>query len=628
MVSVNRFSFARFASAWRAGLALLVVACLGSYVLLVLPGYGADPEAIEITQADILLGADSASPPPDSAAWKPVSLPDIWDVSRENASGYAWYRLQVALPAQPQGRQAIYINRLRHVGACFVNGAEVGQFGEFGTVSPGPRPQLFEFSPGLLHPGRNTIHVRLWVPPDWSGALSPVHLGPRQAMQGRMEIEAFWRVTAPACAIALLAFVAIVTLTLWLYRPKESTYAYIGLAALFRIPFAASEYVSTAPSVLGEVSVWFKDTSLMASVVLTCLFALRYGGWRLPRTERALWAWVAAFAVLCAIVRATYVAHYSSAVALWQVLNTSRLVVAFGYSLIFAIVAWRRRDGESILMAVAFTVSTALACYDQYWRVAGSIPWFPFRLVPLYLIVTWALMRRFARTLDDAEKLNTDLADRVESKRRELEANYLRLGELEKQQAVVAERARLMRDMHDGIGGQLISTLSLVEAGQASQDKVAAALRECIDDLRLAIDSLEPTDDDLVPVLGNLRYRVEPRLRAQGIELDWRVQDVPKLPYMTPQNVLNVLRILQEAFTNVLKHAGAGHVRVATRCEAGRVLIDVSDDGRGMSAAATHRGGHGLANMRRRAQALGGALLLEAGAQGTTVTLELPLAAA
>ena len=69
-----------------------------------------------------------------------------------------------------------------------------------------------------------------------------------------------------------------------------------------------------------------------------------------------------------------------------------------------------------------------------------------------------------------------------------------------------------MADMHDGIGGQLISKLSLVENGEASKEQVAAALRECIDDLRLAIDSLEPAGDDLLPVLGNLRYRLEPRL--------------------------------------------------------------------------------------------------------------------
>jgi signal transduction histidine kinase len=69
-------------------------------------------------------------------------------------------------------------------------------------------------------------------------------------------------------------------------------------------------------------------------------------------------------------------------------------------------------------------------------------------------------------------------------------------------------------------------------------------------------------------------------------------------------------------------------VSVATRCEGDRVLIDVADDGRGMADSGDRSGGHGLANMRRRAQALGGELLLKATARGTTVTLELPMGAA
>ena len=73
-----------------------------------------------------------------------------------------------------------------------------------------------------------------------------------------------------------------------------------------------------------------------------------------------------------------------------------------------------------------------------------------------------------------------------------------------------------MSDMHDGIGGQLIKTLSLVENGKAASHEVAAALQYCIDDLPLAIDSLEPTDDDLLPVLGNLRFRFEARLKQQA----------------------------------------------------------------------------------------------------------------
>jgi signal transduction histidine kinase len=132
-----------------------------------------------------------------------------------------------------------------------------------------------------------------------------------------------------------------------------------------------------------------------------------------------------------------------------------------------------------------------------------------------------------------------------------------------------------------------------------------------------------PSDDDLLPLLGNLRYRLEPRLKAGGIALDWQVRDVPKLACLTPQNVLHILRILQEALTNVLKHARAKVVRVATSSDARGVLIKISDDGQGFDEAADSRG-HGLASMRQRACAVGAELSLTSSPRGTTLSLLLP----
>ena len=231
--------------------------------------------------------------------------------------------------------------------------------------------------------------------------------------------------------------------------------------------------------------------------------------------------------------------------------------------------------------------------------------------------------RRIAQALAESQRLNAELEARVRLKQLELERQYDAVQRLSREAAVADERRRIMADMHDGIGGQLISTLSLVEGGEATPAQVAAALRECIDDLRLAIDSLEPTDHDLLPLLGNLRWRLEPRLKARGIALDWQVQDVPRLACLTPANVLHVLRILQEAFTNVIKHTGATVIRVATRVDGASVAIEVSDDGGGFDGDG-RPGGHGLGNMHRRAQALGATLAVTPSAEGTTLSLKLP----
>jgi signal transduction histidine kinase len=568
------------------------------------------PQVMEIKQADILLGAaDGAVPPSDAEDWHPVTLPDDWQVRRPEVTGVAWYRIRLDLPEPPLRGQAIFIKWLRGFGTCFVNGVDVGRFGE---VTTGDRSILYEFSPGLLHAGTNTLHVKLAV--DHLGELASVQVGDRPALVGIYEREFFVRVTLPQFCMLLSAGLGLMTFVIWLGRRHDAMFGWFTVAAL-------SFAVYVAPGLPTWMPHWVIPSLVSAPMTASLsIYCLRFAGWRWPRFEALLWG-------LSAIAPLSNVIYF-----IWDVDfipgDAGRYLLLALYTLplpLTVFIGWRLRSWESVALALGHLSNIVML------SMGGKMHGIDFSILhfmPVCLVMAFILTRRFVRSLNEAEMLNAQLAARVEAKRQELELNYKRLGELEMQQAVVAERGRLMRDMHDGIGGQLISTLSLVEAGEASPDKVAAALRECIDDLRLAIDSLEPTEDDLAPVLGNLRYRVEPRLKARGIDLDWHVSEMPRLASMTPQNVLHVLRILQEAFTNVLKHAGARHIFVATRCEGDRLLIDVRDDGRGLTDDSSKAGGRGLANMRQRAHALGGDLIVQANARGTTVTLGLPLAPA
>jgi len=90
---------------------------------------------------------------------------------------------------------------------------------------------------------------------------------------------------------------------------------------------------------------------------------------------------------------------------------------------------------------------------------------------------------------------------------------------------------------------------------------------------------------------------------------------------------LQVLRILQEALTNIVKHAGARVIRIETAADAAEVRVIVRDDGHGFapaSGAADALTGRGLVNMARRAEQLRGRVDVSSDATGTTVTLHLP----
>jgi len=105
------------------------------------------------------------------------------------------------------------------------------------------------------------------------------------------------------------------------------------------------------------------------------------------------------------------------------------------------------------------------------------------------------------------------------------------------------------------------------------------------------------------------------------------VQELPKLACLTPRNMLHVLRILQEAFTNILKHAHADTIQVETGVDAehAQVFIRIRDNGQGfVTDIARH--GHGIANMTQRAKTVGGELRVWPSPRGTTLDLLLPVA--
>jgi len=200
------------------------------------------------------------------------------------------------------------------------------------------------------------------------------------------------------------------------------------------------------------------------------------------------------------------------------------------------------------------------------------------------------------------------------------------LHEEQRRQAVANERRRIMRELHDGVGSQLVGLLNLVNSRSAEPAELEASVRQALDEMRMAVDSMQSDDDpDLGTALANLRYRLQPRLDAAGIRVHWSVPEVLAVQGMGPAEVFQVQRILLEAFTNVLKHSRASAVRVQVGApDEGRVDILLADDGVGLNGDAGR--GQGLANMRHRAAAIGGAIEIapDRATRGTAVRLRWP----
>ena len=198
----------------------------------------------------------------------------------------------------------------------------------------------------------------------------------------------------------------------------------------------------------------------------------------------------------------------------------------------------------------------------------------------------------------------------------------------QQREVALNERQRMMSELHDGFGSQLLTSQRLLESGRIDSVAAAALLRECVVDLRLMVDAHEPAARNLATLLGMLRYRLQRRIEAAGIQLHWRIEELADVGSLAGAQALDLLRILQEAISNVLQHAGARAIVVTTRRLPRELEIAVEDDGNGFDPVTAMQAGRGIAGMQRRAARLDGQLVIEEREGGGTalrIRLRLPL---
>ena len=586
---------------------LASVLILIAWVVLLQPLVCAARSTIELNSAEFTLDA-STSPPSAAAAWQPQPLPDNWNLSRPGQGGNGWYRLRFDLPEQPGSLYAVYVRKLSMNAAFYVNGNLIGSGGRFDepVARHWNRPQFFTLSAQLLNAGENVMHVRLWAYPDSRGGLGETEIGPEDELRSEYERRHFAQIVLPQLCNIVIAASGLIAFALWTWRRDESYYVCFSVFTLLWALRSTHMYVREIPVSAFHWDIWVQSSFGWCALVFI-LFAMRYSELRWPRFEKALLA----YAVIGPVVM------WSGGPARLHAIASAWSFVIVPIAMVFEGVlirgTLRKRTLDEALVVALFGLVIAASvhdglvhrdrlAFDSYYTVS-------YVMVLLALAVGWQQANRLGQALNTAEKLNLDLEQRVAEKHAELSANFQRIQDMQRDSAIAAERQRIMSEMHDGIGSQLIATLDLMEHTDAPRTQIADELREVLDSVRLTVDSLEPSGDDLLSVLGNLRYRLEGRLKRQGIALNWRVQDLPRLASLTPGNVLHILRILQEAFANIAKHARAKTITVQTGHTDEHVFIRVADDGCGYC---TGREGRGLVSMRRRARALGAKLAIVA----------------
>ncbi|MBI1804842.1 MAG: ATP-binding protein [Ignavibacteria bacterium] len=198
-------------------------------------------------------------------------------------------------------------------------------------------------------------------------------------------------------------------------------------------------------------------------------------------------------------------------------------------------------------------------------------------------------------------------------------------------------RTRIASDLHDDIGASLtrialFSEVAKEEAATSSPkliemaDKIGMNARELLDAVGTLVWSIDPRHDRFEDVLTHLKNFAQEMLSMKGIDYSFNVQQEARQLNLPLDARKNILLVFKEAINNIVKHAHCKRVEIDLELRNGQFEMRIADDGKGI-ASTILRPGHGLMNMRMRAQAIGGEFDIKTTkGQGTVVLLKLPVA--
>lgn len=604
----------------------------------------ADGAALHFTQAQMLqLDGGSFAPPPaqveaegPSGEWKDVALPHV-ALYRDGVGAVpgssefvtTWYRF--TLDARFAGRvpQSIqlYLPRWQTIGQVAVFGDGKLLFNSRGgPVWNGFNHPLWvplAGTEGATLP--RTVLIRLSSARAAGGAISSAWVGAHDDLVWRYRTRTWLQRDLPYIASGAFLALGLFSLVVWAVRRKETVYGlFFASSVLFYVRCLHYHWGQEPIPFPEDWFGWATINSLGWFLLAVYFFGFRLHDRTYPWLERGFVA-LALFSTIVMLppLKAVPLAVLVSPLAYLAMLLGSVVLICAG---LWA--AWRARSRDALVLACFNMCMLPMGLHDLLlanFRVgAESIYLVPYGGIGNFLIFLLIIARRYAGALDAAGQAQARLAHRLQEREAELAGSYERLRVAEAERTLSQERRRLMQDMHDGLGSSLMSALRMVEHGRIGEAEVAQVLKECIDDLKLTIDSLEPVEADLLLLLATLRFRLEPRLENTGLKLHWEVGEVHALEWLDPRGALHILRMLQEAFTNVIKHAQATEIRLSTASDGEGVLVRIADNGRGLPADAGQRGGKGLDNLRRRAQAIGARLQWAPVERGTCFELWLP----
>lgn len=559
---------------------------------------------------------------------KDLELPYAWDKMHKGQEGEATFELRFDAVQQDASPWGLFILRLGNAYEIWLNGVLLERKGDLHRYNGGDYAQVPRYVtvPSGVLKASNKLVVQIRADAGRKGGLTPLVIGP-QALVQPLHQQSYWLRATASMAIALYSLVVgSLAFLLWITQPawkpnaglqRDPLYLYAAAAELLW-SFGVGYMFFEEPPLPWP---WWGVLSVSAGAIWACamvLFCIEVAGWGARLGARWLRRWLFLVMGMAPVLTLVGLAWGQPLV----------LTITYGIvgltNLSFAVYfSWKSLGAAphaQKAIALAILVNVMVGIRDLYvYRIDPSytsFTWLRYSSLLFGLALAFIVLTRFRAASAQARDLSATLALRIAQKETELSSAWQHTERLVREQERSAERSRILRDMHDGVGAHISTAMRQLQSGKASDQDVLHTLGESLDQLKLSIDAMNLPPGDITALLANLRYRLEPRLKASDIDLQWAVDLILPVEHLDDKAMRQLQFMVYEALSNVMQHAHATAVRIeAAQTEHG-VRLRVIDNGCGFDVSQPWR--KGLMSMRDRATAIGGALVLQS-APGHTV---------
>ena len=539
------------------------------------------------------------------------------------------YTMPFILTDAPTGPKSLLIPRVSRTVKLTLNGERIyteseqepNQSWEWYT------PRLVDLPESLLLQGENILTATVVASFYSTAGLSKILLGPNAAVEAVANRLNFLQAQLPLFANLATLIMAIPLLLIWAQGRRVTVHRHFsnyGFLAAAMVVFAFRSLHVHAGEAPLPILIWVPlvASSLAWAVGFFSVFLLRQSGvtWRLPE-RLIIWAVVAGTAVLFLFPQ-SYFAENRTLLFYVPIAVVGVACIAF-----VCVRAVLRPERDQTLLALALLMIVPPTINDLSW-IVGALPFETVLLLPVAMptvlfAISLTVANSYAHAWVRAQEANAELNRRIEAARKELSQQYKALIIAERRETIASERAQIVEDLHDGVGNRLSMLLAQFQAQKLPGIK---SLRECLDDLRIVMTARD------VRTVGEALIDIchMNRTTAEALGIDISLEFVPQVRdlQMPPTQILNILRIGQEALSNAVRHSGSQEIRVqGLLSEAEGFILRISDIGaaRALAAPVENPIGRGLDTMRARAARLGGQLTVTQGERGWTVECVIPV---